>query len=194
MQKWDSNGGSMDGKRSWFAVKVRERWEQQIAEALIAKNIETFLPLATERRKWSDRVKTITTALFPGYIFCRVDPASRLPVLVIPGVHYFAGAAHVPEPVPDSEIESMQALMRSGLTALSRPYFSKGDRVRIWEGPLRGVEGVLLEAAHGLELVVSISLLQRSVAVVIDAAWVLPLGLETVYVYASPAMPPGRRS
>jgi transcription termination/antitermination protein NusG len=193
MQQWDFNGGSTDEKRSWFAVQVRERWEQQIADALTARNIETFLPLATVRRRWSDRLKTITTALFPGYLFCRVDPARRLPVLTVPGVHYLAGCGHTPEPVPDPEIESLQTVMRSGLAALSRPYFSEGDRVRIWEGPLRGVEGVLLEVANGLELVVSINILQRSVAVVIDAAWVLPAGLDAAYVHATPAMPAGRR-
>ncbi len=193
MQKLDSNGGSLSGQRFWFAVSVRERYEQPIAEALAAKNIEAFSPMVTVRRQWCDRVKTMETPLFPGYIFCRIDPAYRMPVLIIPGVHYFVGIGHVPYPVPDAEIESIQTLVRSGLPALSRPYLAKGDRVRVWEGPLRGVEGVLLEARNGLELVVSISLLQRSVAVVVNAAWVLPADAEVVYVSAKPALAGGAR-
>ncbi len=199
MQRWDFNSGSMGGKHCWFAVKVRERYEQQIADALTAKNIEAFLPLMTVRRRWSDRLKTSTVPLFPGYLLCRIDPEQRMPVLTIPGVHYFAGIAHVPEAVPEPEIESIRALIHSGLAVLPRPYLAEGTRVRVWEGPLRGIEGTLVEARNELELVLSINLLQRSVAVVIDAAWVLPVGVESVYgdalyVNAAPALPGGRRS
>ena len=178
MTKWDSNGGSMQETIFWFAVKVRAHFEHRIANALDGKGIETFLPLYPVRRKWSDRVKTIELPLFPGYLFCRIDPAKRMPVLTVPGVHYFVGAAMIPQPLADSEIESIRALARSG-AAVPRPYLATGERVRVEDGPLRGVEGVLLHGGDADQLVVSIELLKRSVALTIDRDSLAPLGHRT---------------
>lgn len=174
MHGWDSNGGSMD-KTKWFALKVRERYERAISDAIAGKDIETFLPAYSVRRQWSDRVKKHEVPLFAGYVFCRVEPAERMPILTIPGVHYFVGIGHEPEPIGDSEIESIRALIRSGVAPFPRAYLAEGERVRVEDGPLRGVEGVLLREGNADQLVVSIELLHRSVAVTLDRDSVAPL-------------------
>lgn len=168
MNKCDSNGDSMGENKSWFAVKVRERFERNICEGLEGKDIETLLPVYSVERRWSDRVKTFEIPLFSGYVFCRIDPAKRMPVLSIPGVQYFAGIGHAPEPLSDSEADSILALMRAGAAATPRPYLAEGERVRVKDGPLRGMEGVLSRGGDADQLVVSIDLLHRSVALTID--------------------------
>jgi transcription antitermination factor NusG len=158
----------MEKNRFWFAVKVRGRFEKSVTECIGSKGIETFLPVYSERRRWSDRVKTFEVPLFAGYAFCRIRPADRLPILTIPGVLHFVGFGRELVPVAESEIESIRSLLRSGTTPVPRPYLAEGERVCVAEGPLRGVEGVLLRGGDADHLVVSINLLQRSVAVTID--------------------------
>jgi transcriptional antiterminator RfaH len=154
----------------WFALQVRTRYESGVASFLEGSGYELFLPLYTCRRRWSDRIKKVETPLFPGYLFCRFDPQDRLPILKTPGVIQIAGYNRSPSPVEDSEIQAIQALMASGLPNQPWPFLGIGDRVRIEAGPLRGHEGTLVDFKGSHRLVLSITLLQRSVAVEIDSA------------------------
>jgi transcription antitermination factor NusG len=159
----------------WFAVRVKPKAERVVTTLAREKGFEEFLPLYKERRRWSDRFKWVEVPLFPGYVFCRLKTESRLPILVIPGVLHFVGIGKVPVPIADAEVAAIQAAMRSGLVAEPWPYLTVGQRVAVEEGPLAGVEGLLVEARKGHRIVVSISLLQRSIAVEIERAWVRPL-------------------
>jgi transcriptional antiterminator NusG len=161
---------------SWFALRVRTRHEAGVADFLEGKGYELFLPLYTCRKRWSDRIKNVKAPLFPGYLFCRFDPQNRLPILKTPGVIQIAGYNRTPAPVEESEIQAIQAVMASGLPNRPWPFLGVGDRVRVEAGPLRGHEGVLLEFRGGHRLVLSITLLHRSVAVEIDSAFVESLG------------------
>jgi len=158
--------------RSWFAVRVRSQFEQIVSSALRARDIEEFLPLVRVRRQWSDRVKEIDVPLFPGYVFCRFDPSRRVPVLACPGVVNVVSFDARPAPIPAEEIEWVRALVASSLGVQPHPFLSSGEAVRISHGPLAGVEGVVVEVKNRFRLVVSVSLLQRSVSVEIDRAWV----------------------
>jgi transcription antitermination factor NusG len=155
---------------AWFALQVRTRHEVGVAHFLESKGFEYFLPLVTCRKRWSDRVKEVENPLFPGYVFCRFDPQDRLPILKTPGVIQVVGNSQRPVPIEDSEIGAIQALMVSGLPNHSWPFLTVGDRVRIEAGALRGYEGVLVEFKGSHRLILSISLLQRSVAVEIDSS------------------------
>jgi len=156
----------------WFAVQIRTRREALAAEYLDGKGYEWFLPLYKARRPWSDRIKELDVPLFPGYLFCRFNPQHRLPILKTPGVIQIVGCNRVPIPVDDGEIAAIQKLISSGLPNQPWPFLSAGDRVRIESGPLRGAEGILTTFKGNHRLVLSISLLQRSVAVDIDSAFV----------------------
>jgi transcription antitermination factor NusG len=167
----------MGKNKFWFALKVRERFERSVAGTMESKDIEAFLPAYSVSRRWTDRVKVLEVPLFAGYVFCQIDPADRAQVLTIPGVHYFVGGGRVPMTVADSEIESIRTVVQSNAKVSCRPYFTQGERVRVEDGPLRGVEGVLAEgcADDVDQLVVSIELLQRSVSVAIDRDLLTPL-------------------
>lgn len=156
----------------WFALQVRSRHELGVADYLRGQGYEWLLPLYKCRKRWSDRIKEVETPLFPGYLFCRFNPQNRLPILKTPGVIQIVGFNHVPSPVDDSEIKAIQTLMATGVPNQPWPYLEIGDRVRIESGSLRGVEGILVDFKGRHRLVLSITLLQRSVAVEIDAACV----------------------
>lgn len=157
----------------WFAIRVRPRCEKQVAEVLAGKGYQQFLPLHRQRRQWSDRVVETQLPLFPGYVFSRLDVQTRLPVLTTPGVLSIVSVGRIPQPVEDCEIDALQVLVRSRLTVEPWPYLHVGQQVRIVRGPLAGARGLLVGVKSASRLVVSVTLLQRSVAVEIpeDSAW-----------------------
>lgn len=153
----------------WFALQIRMRHETNVADHLQGKGYEWFLPLYKARRRWSDRVKEVSSPLFPGYLFCRFNPHDRLPILKTPGVTQIVGYNHVPVPVDEQEIEAIRRLVASGLPNFPCAFLQVGSKVRIEAGALRGLEGILTELKGKRRLVLSITLLQRSVAVEIDS-------------------------
>jgi transcription antitermination factor NusG len=120
-------------------------------------------------------VKEIEAPLFPGYVFCRFDLRQRFKVLSIPVVASIVGAGKEAIPIEDAEIESIRILISSGLPALAWPFLKRGQNVLIHKGPLAGVEGTLIEVNQESKVVVSITLLQRSVAVRVERDWIEPV-------------------
>lgn len=167
--------GPHEGGENWFALCVKPRHERTSAAALRFKGYQEFVPLYRSRRQWSDRVKELELPLFAGYVFCRFDVRYRQPILTTPGIQRIVGAGREPVPVLDSEIEALQKLARSGIPAEPWPFLETGCRVGVEDGPLRGVEGILLEVKHQERLVLSVSLLSRSIAVEVDRRWVRPV-------------------
>jgi transcription antitermination factor NusG len=159
----------------WFAIRVKSQYEKITAVALRNKGYEEFTPMYHSRRYWSDRVKELDLPLFPGYIFCRFDPLHRLPVLTSPGIVSIIGLGKNPEPVEDDEIARIQAIVSSGVLAYPWPFLHAGEKIAVIRGPLCGVEGFLVSSKSQYRLVVSIQLLQRSVAAEVDRDCVQPL-------------------
>jgi transcription antitermination factor NusG len=156
-------------------LRVRPRFEKMIASTLLMKGYEGFLPLYRNRSQWSDRIKEVRLPLFPGYLFCRIDLRNRLPILNTPGVIQIVGIGKAPYPVEEEEIAALQAIVVSGLQAEPRSYFNIGQTVRFAAGPLAGVEGILTGFKGARKFVVSVTLLQRSVAVDVDESWIVPI-------------------
>ena len=168
----------------WFALWTNSHCEQFVCEQLVAKGFEAFLPTM---REWSQRAgirRLIPVPMFPGYLFVRhaMDKHGSLEIVKTRGLVRILGerwdrlAA-----IPDAEIEAIQRIARSDLALRPYPYLQEGQRVRITDGPLCDVEGILVRSKpnRGL-LVLSISLLQRSVAVEVDGAVVVPAGTKFV--------------
>jgi transcription antitermination factor NusG len=156
----------------WFALMVRSNREKTASLLLENVGYECFLPTSKYTRRWSDRMKEIEVPLFPGYLFCRMNPHNRLPVLMTPGVIQIVGVGTTPIPVEEEEITAIQRVGKSGLSTMPWPYLEVGHAVRIEDGPLRGMAGIVVKIKSGLKLVLSVSLLQRSVAVEVDRSWV----------------------
>lgn len=167
----------MSGNLPWFALRVATRYEFRVSEQLVLREFEPFLPLRRIKHRWSDRLQTLEVPLFPGYLFCRFDPRIKVRILNVPGVAQIVGFGHVPVPVSEDEIEAVKALVASGLLLVPHPYLRAGQAVRIERGPLAGVEGAVLRAESGqFRIVVSVNLLQRSVATEIDRDWIALAG------------------
>ncbi len=159
----------------WFALRVRSKHERIAAAHLRERGFEEFSPSYKAERQWSDRKKTTDLFLFPGYVFCRLNPEDRLPVLTAPGVVNIVGFGNGPSPIPDHEIQRVRRMVRSGLLITPWPFLQRGQTVLIERGPLAGLEGILQEVKGKFRLVVSISLLQRSVSSEVARVWVRPL-------------------
>jgi transcription antitermination factor NusG len=160
---------------SWYAIRVRSKFERAVSLALSGKEYDEYLPLYHSRRRWSDRSKDVVLPLFPGYLFCRFDVRDRLPILTTPGVISIVGTGRLPVAISNLEIDSIQTMIRSGLHLQPWPQLAVGSRVLIEQGPLKGLEGVAVDIKKKYRLFVSVSLLQRSVSVEIDREWVRPL-------------------
>ncbi|HEY3441187.1 MAG TPA: UpxY family transcription antiterminator [Paludibaculum sp.] len=161
-----ANEGS--GPARWFAVTVRPQHEQSAQKGLEAKGLETYLPLYLAVRQWSDRTKTLQLPLFPGYVFCRFDRTQHTAVVRTPGVRAIVSFGGEPAPVPEVELESVRKILSSGSQVEPWPFLAAGQRIRIVSGPLKGMEGTLVETPESCRLVVSIEMFQRSCAVRVD--------------------------
>lgn len=163
-------------KFPWYVVRLRSNFDKIASTSLKGKGYDVFFPSYQVRRRWSDRVKEVEVPLFPGYTFCRFDPRQKLPILVCPGVLSILESADGPIPVSEQEVASVKAIVESGLPFSSFPFFQKGQPVLVERGPLKGTEGVVVRTKGACRLVVSVFLLQRSIAAEIDqdAVRVLP--------------------
>jgi transcription antitermination factor NusG len=178
-------GGEAEAKMStnfregtWYAVHTRSRHEKMVASALAGKGFDAYLPLYRARRRWSDRIKELDLPLFPGYVFSRFEITDMLSVLKCAGVARVVAFGQEPAAIDPVELERVQTIVDSGLTVLPWPHLVVGEKVYLAEGPLEGVEGVIARIKGNLRLVVSVTMLQRSVAVEIDHSWVRPLSLK----------------
>lgn len=163
---------------SWYALRVRSRYENTVATHLQGRGYKPLVPLYKCRRRWSDRLKEIELPLFPGYVLCQFNPLNRLPILSIPGVVHVVGVGRTPVSIDESEIAAIQAAVKSGLPSQPWPFLQVGQRVRIEYGPLCGLEGILSNFRGRQRLVISVTLLQRSVSVQVDGAWVRPISQQ----------------
>jgi len=162
----------------WYALQVRTRWETSASLVLSGKGYETLLPTYKTKKRWSGRAKEVHLPLFPGYVFCRFNVQNRLPVLVTPGVIAVVGCGRVPLAVDDSEICAIQTIVSTGLRAEPWPFLELGQKVRIERNPLQGLEGILISFKGNHRIVLSVSLLRRSVALEIDQSCVTPIGSQ----------------
>jgi len=172
---YESSTSPLQAAFPWFAVRVRSNCERTVATLLEQKGYQRFLPTYSVRTRWSDRIKTIDRILFPGYVFCSLNPLYRLPVLSTPGVLHFVGIGKEPVPVPEVEMNALWTTLQSGVGIGPWPYLQSGDRVVVERGPLAGVEGIVTQLKGSYRLVVSIALLQRSIAAEIEREWVRPV-------------------
>jgi transcription antitermination factor NusG len=159
----------------WYAAYTNARHERRVAQQMRERDIEYFLPLYRSVRNWKDRRKELEMPLFPGYVFVRFGARDRLRVVTSPGVVQLVSFGGMPVPLSDAELEAL----RKGLSCRARlephPYLKVGRRVRVHGGPMAGVEGILVRRKEKFRVVLSIELIQRSVAVEVHESEIEPL-------------------
>jgi transcription antitermination factor NusG len=161
--------------RNWHAVCVFPHREKQVAQMCHAKGVSYLLPLYSSLRRWKDRRKRIEMVLFPGYIFVNIALAERLPVLILPGVSRFVTFHGQPAVVPESEIKVLGIGGANGVCFQPHPYLRKGRRVRIRNGAMAGMEGILVRRKDKFRVVISIDPIMRSMCAEVDEGDIEPV-------------------
>jgi len=156
----------------WFALTVKPKHEKAVAAQLQARSIEGYAPVYRERHRWSDRVQSVELPLFPRYVLARFQFVERLSVLTIPSVKSVVTFGGKPCSVDPGEIDAVQRMVASGMPVAPWPFLKIGQHVRLSGGAMDGLEGILVREKSGYRVVVSVSLLNRSVSVEIDRSQV----------------------
>lgn len=160
---------------AWYAAYTQAKHEKRVAQQLDERRIESFLPTYRSVRRWKDRKKVLELPLFPSYIFVQLNADNKLDLLRLPGVLGLVTFQGRPAVVETAEIENLRHGLSDRTLVHPHPYLKAGRRVRVRRGAMAGVEGVLVRRREQTRVVLSISLLQRSVSVDIDEADVEPL-------------------
>ena len=168
-------------KRRWYVLYLRSRYEKRVHEELVQRGIESFQPIVTEVRQWSDRKKKVEVPLFPGYDFVRIELTQKLRVLEVDGVVKFVaiGTAN-PTPVPDGQIESLKLVIASPKTIRKeKSPLDHGELVKVMSGPFAGAQGIVVRAKNSTRVVISIDSIQQAVSVEVAAEQLEPVNQKS---------------
>jgi transcription termination/antitermination protein NusG len=168
----EANWNEVEKSAQWSALHTHYQHERKVEALLSAKGFETFLPAYASIRRWKDRTKRISEALFPGYLFVADVSERRLQVITTPGVCAIVCVAGTPATIPGHEIEAIRKCVSDPAKVAPHPYLRGGDSVQVQSGPLAGVAGILVRMKDSFRLVVSVEILGRAAAVEIDASCV----------------------
>jgi transcription antitermination factor NusG len=157
--------------QQWYAFSVRSRHEKSVGVQLEEKQETLFLPLVRQERRWGSRLASVDMPLLPGYIFCRSHRFGLLPILKTPGIIDVLRAGTTPVPVPHEEIEALQSAIAARMSMEACPFVTIGQTVRIERGALAGLSGIVVDVKSTKRLVLSVTLLQRSVLVQLDPGY-----------------------
>ena len=171
----------------WYALQVQPRCEGRASEALSLKGYEVFSPTYSTKRRRNGLLVERDVPLFPTYLFCRYNRTIPQRIVDSPGIVRFIGFGNSPTPIDDTEIDSIRMLYQSGIRAQPWQFISRGTRVRIVNGALKGVEGIFVQSKGAMRVVLNISLLYRALMVEIDGA-----DIETVTEPRRKTKPPLR--
>jgi transcription antitermination factor NusG len=168
--------GLVEQEQNWYALLTRARHEKVVADRLREQGLTSFLPLVSEVRRWSDRRKVVELPLFSCYVFAKLLPTHecRLRALQVDGVLSVVGTRGQGTPIPDDQIDAVRRLVEGHLPFHSHPFLKVGQRVRIRNGALKGLEGILVSRSGGSIFVISIDAIQRSLAVRVEGYDVEP--------------------
>jgi transcription antitermination factor NusG len=164
-----------DEELCWYVTYTIPRHEKQVVQRMQGNRIDCFLPLYKSARRWKDRRVRLDLPLFPGYVFVKILLRDRLQVLGVPGVLQIVSFNGKPAAVPAREIEALRIGLIRNMSVQPHPYLKVGRRVRVQNGPLAGIEGILVRRKDKFRLVLSTDLIQRSVAVEVEEADIEPV-------------------
>ena len=158
----------------WIAVYTKSRHEKVVIQELENKNIEAYCPIFKERRQWSDRKRWVEFPLFRSYVFAKIELKNSIYILQTMGVHHiikFQGNISI---IPDEIIQNIKSMIDGGFTVEQVEYFVKGDEVIVVEGPLKGMEGIVVKIKNENKLVLKVAAIQQAIAVQIHPGYLKP--------------------
>ena len=178
----------------WWALYTKHQHEKTIADMLVSKGLDVFLPLYESERQWKDRKKVVSLPLFPCYVFVRPESNRRLQVVSTPGVHMILTRGGQDALITNPEIDAIRRCVEGPVRVEPHPFLNCGERVRVIRGSLKGLEGILVRMKNDCRLIVSVDMLSQSVAVELAASDVEPVAASQIPapLYQSPVMAASR--
>ena len=158
----------------WIAVYTKSRHEKVVIQELENKNIEAYCPIFKERRQWSDRKRWVDFPLFRSYVFAKIELKNSIYILQTMGVHHiikFQGNISI---IPDEIIQNIKSMIDGGFTIEQVEYFVKGDEVIVVDGPLKGMDGIVVNIKNENKLVLKVAAIQQAIAVQIHPGYLKP--------------------
>ncbi len=162
------NNPPLVDKLNWYALYTRPRFEKKVEVELYRREIESYLPVQTVIRQWSDRKKKVEEPLFRSYVFVHTTSNDRIGSLQIDGVVRMVSFGGKLSIIPDDQIDTIKRFLKEGYKFEPQDYLVKGDRVKVTHGPLMGVQGKLVEIRNARRFVITIDAIRQSIAVEID--------------------------
>jgi transcription antitermination factor NusG len=151
----------------WRVLHVVANHEKRVAQHLMSRSLEHYLPLYSMRSKWSDRVVDLQRPLFAGYVFVRFHHEARISVVSTPGVLRLLGDG-VGEMVTAAEIERIREGLASGCILRPHPAVSLGEVVRVCRGVFAGVEGIVTELRHQCKVIIALAATMQCFSLEVD--------------------------
>jgi len=158
----------------WIAVYTKSRHEKVVIQELEKKNIEAYCPILKERRQWSDRKRWVEFPLFRSYVFVKIELKNILYVLQTMGVHHIIKFQGKISTIPDGIIQNIKSMIDGGFTVEQVEYFVKGDEVKVVDGPLKGMEGLVVKIKNENKLVIKVTAIHQAIAVQIHPGYLKP--------------------
>jgi transcription antitermination factor NusG len=176
---------SMSRQPAWYAIYAKHQHEKKAADLLARKGFEILLPTYRSVRRWSDRSKSVSLPLFPCYLFVRTELSRKIDILRTSGVFWLVESGGCACPIPECDIEAINRIIDSRAHIAPHSYLKNGQRVRVRNGSLEGVVGILTRFKNQHRVVITVEPLQRAFAVEIDLAAVEPLHTDEPGVFRS---------
>ena len=158
--------------KQWIVVRSKPRSEKVAHNELVKKNIEAYLPLLKERRKWSDRKKWVEFPLFSSYLFARIDIKDSIFVLQTQGVNTIVKFGKQIAIVQNSVIEAIRLAMEGGYQLEPVEYFVEGNQVEVIAGPMKGVKGIVVKLKGQNRLIIKIDAIQQALSIQIESKFI----------------------
>ncbi len=153
-------------EHKWYAVYTRSRFEKKLYHDLQKAKIQAFLPMIKEKRKWSDRLKTILMPLLPSYVFVKMPQKNLQQIYYYPGVVRLVSFEGKPCEIREEEMRLLEKIVASGIQVQSTTSSCvKGDAVRVMRGPLAGWEGRVDRLNGQSRVVFNFECLQQAISV-----------------------------
>ena len=163
----------LEDKRKWFVFYTKSRQEKKISELLLKSGFEPFLPIQKVMRQWSDRKKKVEVPLFNSYIFVKIEEYNIVEILKIPGVSWNIKHNGQPAFLREKEFDLINRYLETGLfieTTSEVTDITLGAKVRVLDGPLKGMSGVLSKKNSQDLFTIFIDSLNYSLSVQVERA------------------------
>ena len=158
--------------KQWIVVRSKPRSEKVAYKEMVNKNIEAYLPLLKERRKWSDRKKWVEFPLFSSYLFARIDIKDSIFVLQTQGVNTVIKFGEKIAIVQDDVIRAMRLAIEGGYQLEPTEYFVEGNLVEVIAGPMKGVSGIVARLKGQSRLIIKIDAIQQALSIQIESKFI----------------------